>query len=328
VLLERRIQEKMLDEAACAELEDNFAMRWPATPGQLTEAHAIELLAEAAGCVTGWESPPLSAEVLRHAPRLKIVAHSAGSVKHIVSEEAWKRGILVTNCAAENAVETAHYALALMVIASKNVLELANPATLAANWRTRQGHRPPDDFRGRCVGIIGAGHVGRALLRLLTYFQVRRMVYDPYLTAEQIWEIGAQKTDLEELLRRCDIVSLHAPALPETRHLMNAERLALMKDGAVLINASRGSLVDHAALEKCCRQRRIWAFLDVTDPEPPPPDWPLFNCPNVTITPHLGGAVGRGQKRLGRLAIEELKRFFAGLPPLFRVTRESLLRGA
>ena len=328
VLIERRVQEMVLDEAIRAEMESHFSVRWPGAAGELKSADAVELLRDAEGCMTGWESPRLSAEVLQQARRLKVVAHSAGSVKHIVSDELWRRGILVTSAAAQNAIDTAQFAVALMVIARKNMMELADPSTLSANWRAKKGHRRPDDLRGCTVGVVGASRVGRSVLRLLAAFEVRRLVYDPLLGGEQAWELGAEKVELDELFRRSEVVSLHAPALPETRHMVNAARLALMKDGAVLINTARGSLVDHGALAAELRRRRIWAFLDVLDPEPPAPDAPVFGCPNLTITPHLAGAVGRSQKRLGRSALEELKRFFAGQPPLYAVKPETLAYSA
>jgi phosphoglycerate dehydrogenase-like enzyme len=170
--------------------------------------------------------------------------------------------------------------------------------------------------------------VGRRVLQLLAHFDVQVLLYDPYVTAEEARSLGAEKVELDELFARSDIVSVHAPALPETRHLVNAARLALMKDGAVLINTARGALVDEAALVEELRRRRLWACLDVTDPEPPPPGSPLLSCPNLTLTPHLAGSIGRARARLGALAAEELRRFFAGEPPLYQVTQEMLSRMA
>jgi phosphoglycerate dehydrogenase-like enzyme len=126
-------------------------------------------------------------------------------------------------------------------------------------------------------------------------------------------------------LRRSDIVSLHAPSNVHTRHMLNAERLALMKDDALLINTARGSLIDEPALIEELKSGRFFAFLDVTDPEPPAPDSPLRKLENVVVTPHIAGCIERCH-RMGELAVEELRRFFAGEPAVYQITPEILER--
>jgi phosphoglycerate dehydrogenase-like enzyme len=133
------------------------------------------------------------------------------------------------------------------------------------------------------------------------------------------------KVELDDLLRRADIVSLHAPAKPETYQMLNAGRLALMKDEALLINTARGTLIDESALVTELRQGRFFAFLDVTDPEPPAGDSPLRQLENVVVTPHLAGCI-ESCARLGEMAVEELRRFFTGEPPLYQVTADMLAR--
>ena len=325
IIFDRGTQRFIFDEATLDKLEKRFDLRWPATDQKVSETEAAGMLKEAEGCMTCWGSPALTADVLADAPRLKIMAHAAGSVKAFVSPTLWSRGIVVASAAAGIAIDVAHYTVGLMVIGRKNAMELA-PDTARGQWNRIGGHRAPDDLRGSTVGIVGASHVGREVIRLLGAYDVSMLLTDPFVSAQDAAALGVAKVELEELFRESDIVSVHAPALPATHHLVNAERLALMKDGATLINTSRGSLVNEAALVAELKRRRIWAFLDVTDPEPPPAGSPLYGCPNLTLTPHIAGSSGRGRVHLGRLAVEELCRYFDGNPLRYAVTREMLGR--
>jgi phosphoglycerate dehydrogenase-like enzyme len=139
--------------------------------------------------------------------------------------------------------------------------------------------------------------------------------------------LGVTKVELEQLLREADVVSLHAPAKPETYHMLNAKGLDLMKDDALLINTGRGTLIDEAALIAELQKGRFFAFLDVTDPEPPAADSPLRHLNNVVVTPHLAGCI-EDCGRMGEMAVEELRRCFAGEPALYEVTAEMLARVA
>ncbi|MCW8128797.1 MAG: hydroxyacid dehydrogenase [Planctomycetota bacterium] len=323
IIVPKGTQKDVLNAETVARINERFDARWPKAEGKIDAAETLALLKDADGCMTGWGSPCLSNEVLAQCPKIKIMAHSAGSVKPFVSDDLWKRGILVTSAAAGIAVDVAHYAIGLMVIGRKNVMEVA-PQVTAGQWRERKAHRASDDLRDCTVGIVAASHVGRNVMRLLQPFEVKILLTDPFVSAEKAKEYGAEKVDVDELFQRSDIVSVHAPSLPETLHLVNAARLASMKDGATLINTSRGSLIDETALVAELHKKRIWAFLDVTDPEPPVAGSPLYGCPNLTLTPHIAGSVGRGRKRLGAMAAEELERFFAGEKPRYIVTQEML----
>jgi phosphoglycerate dehydrogenase-like enzyme len=177
------------------------------------------------------------------------------------------------------------------------------------------------------IGVIGAGHVGRKVLEYLQHFQVKEiLLYDPYWTAEQIAGLGAKAVPLHQLLRRSDVVTLHAPALPTTLHMLGGRELKLMKDDAVLINTSRGQNIDEQGLTAELEQGRLVAFLDVTDPEPPALDSRLRALPNVILTPHVAG--GGANARMGDYAVEELRRFFAGESPLYEVRRDMMKRMA
>jgi phosphoglycerate dehydrogenase-like enzyme len=151
-------------------------------------------------------------------------------------------------------------------------------------------------------------------------------VYDPYLSGEEAASLGVEKVELDDLLRSSDVVTLHAPSLPETRHMIGARELALIRDGAALINTARGALVDGNALEKELSTGRIRAVIDTTEPETPPPDSPLYDLPNVFLTPHIAGASGTEVYRMTDLIIEEIGRYLRGEPLQHEVREEDLSR--
>jgi phosphoglycerate dehydrogenase-like enzyme len=157
---------------------------------------------------------------------------------------------------------------------------------------------------------------------------VRTLLYDPYVSDSDAAELGALKTNLDDLLRRSDMISLCAPALPETRHMMGAREFGLMKDRAIFINTSRGQNVDEAALAVELEKGRLFAMIDVTDPEPPPEDHPFFKLPNVIVTPHIAGHTSNGRFRQGKYAVDEILRFVRGEPLINEITPERLERMA
>jgi phosphoglycerate dehydrogenase-like enzyme len=263
--------------------------------------------------VTGWGCPCIDSAVLATAPRLRAVIHTAGSVKRHVDPAVFAQGITVSSAAQANAVPVAEYTVSAIVFAAKRAFTRANwyaNDRTAGDWRSGAG----TGLFGRTIGIIGASRTGRLVLDRLRVLNVRLLLADPYVTAQQARALGAELVDTDELCRRSELVSIHAPALPETYHLLDARRLALLQDGATLINTARGSLVDTAALTHHCTTGRLDAVLDVTDPEPLPPGHPLLQLPNVLVTPHLAGSQGHELRRLGEFAVAEVARFVRGEP--------------
>jgi phosphoglycerate dehydrogenase-like enzyme len=180
------------------------------------------------------------------------------------------------------------------------------------------------ELRDLYVGLIGASRVGREVIRLLkSYPRLRVLVYDPFLTECAAQQLGVQTASLEDVCR-CDVVSCHAPSLPTTRHMLDVRTLALMPNHAVLINTSRGALIDEAALVAEVQRRPLYVYLDVTDPEPPSPHSPLLREPNILITPHIAGCMNQGRKDMGRMAIDETLTFLRGEPLEQEVTAAML----
>jgi phosphoglycerate dehydrogenase-like enzyme len=261
--------------------------------------------------ITGWGCPRLDAAALDAAPKLRAVLHSAGSVKSFATPELWRRGIAVSSAAEANAVPVAEYTLAMILLAGKDVLasrERLRAERLHPGW----GLVPGIGNHGRRVGIVGASRIGRRLIELLRPFDLCPVLTDPYVDEAGAAALGVPLLTLDDLLRTCEIVTLHAPETPETRHLIGARELALMPDGAVLINTARGGLVDHDALLAALGTGRLTAILDVTDPEPLPADSPLLDLPNAFITPHLAGSQGNEVARLGASVVAEAEQLASG----------------
>jgi len=277
--------------------------------------------------ITSWGSPPVVPDVIERMPKLKLIAHLAGSVKGFLDDIVWRRGILVTNAVAANAVPVAEYTLAAILFANKKVLQLNRAYLEARENRAPWAREAPDvgNYR-KTVGIVGASQVGRLVIRHLRPFDLDVLLYDPYVPPLAAREMRVSKVTLSELLSRSDVVSLHAPLLPETRHMLGARELALMPDGATLINTARGALVEPAALRDELGRGRLFAILDTTEPEVLPPDSPLYELPNVFLTPHIAGSLGRETQRLADHIVAEVERFTRGVSLKHLVRREMLPR--
>ena len=294
--------------------------------GTFDDPRADALLADAEILLTHWGAPLVDAGVLDRAPQLRMVAHGAGTVKGIVDPVVFERGLLVTSAAAANAVPVAEFTLAAILFANKDVFGARERDRRPAPDHPWFERGPSIGNVAKRVGLIGASHVGRLVIGLLAPFDVDVVVADPYLSPADAAALGVEVVDLDTLVATSDVVSVHAPELPETRHLLDARRLASMRDGATVINTARGSLVDTEALTAELRTGRISAVLDVTDPEPLPDDHELRRLPNVFLTPHVAGSAGTEIIRMTDLVLDELARFVAGEPPRHPVTAADLAR--
>ncbi|WP_367320123.1 hydroxyacid dehydrogenase [Streptomyces sp. HUAS ZL42] len=292
-----------------------------------TDPTAASALAEAEVLITGWGCPHLDADTLASTPRLRAVLHAAGSVRSLIGDALWQHGISVSSAVTGNAVPVAEYTLAMILLAGKDAFT-HRERFRATHAQPSPAETAPIGNLGRRVGVIGASRVGRRLLELLRPYDLEILLYDPYVDAADAAALGAELLPLEDLLRRSDIVSLHAPDIPETHHMLDRPRLALIPDGGVLINTSRGALVDHAALTEELVSGRLHAVLDVTEPEPLPADSPLYTLPNVFLTPHIAGSLGNELERLGRIVVEELERLAVGLPLDHEVRHSDMARVA
>lgn len=292
--------------AAVCELPDPEPLRG------FDDPRAEALLPRAEVLVTGWGCPPLDAALLARAPALRLVAHAAGTVKNHVTPACFERGVRVVSAADANAVPVAEYALAAILFANKQVFRLRQRYKEHRAWRLWTAEVPHLGNYGKVVGLVGASRVGRRVLALLRPFDLEVLLHDPTLPDAEVRALGAEPCALDDLLARSDVVSLHAPLLPQTQGLLDARRLALLRDGATLVNTARGGLVDPAALERELVSGRIDAVLDTTEPEVLPHDSVLYALPNVFLTPHIAGALGDETRRLLALVVDEIERFVRG----------------
>ncbi len=323
VLIGRNHYCRMLNESAWDKLRSFANVIEHRGEEPATQADLLAILPFADACLTSWGVAQLDAEVMAAAPRLKMMAHMGGSVQRFVSPALWEQGVRVTTAAPVLAEDVAITTLGFILTGTKRIWPLARHVR-QGGWR-ESPYWPSREIRHKLVGIVGASSVGRHLIRLLEPFHVTILVYDPFVTTEDATALGVEKVELETLLRRADILTLHAPAKPETYHLIDAQGLALLKDDALIINTARGTLIDEQALIVELEKGRFFAFLDVTDPEPPASDSPLRRLDNVVVLPHLAGCI-EDCTHMGDMAVEELRRFFAGEPPLYQIKPDMLGR--
>lgn len=285
---------------------------------------AADALAGAELLLTGWGCPVLDVATLARLPRLAAVIHAAGTVKGHVGPEVWERGIAVSSAADANAAPVIEFTMATLWLAARRTLGCAADY-IRGEQPTYLSRRGAD---GAVVGVIGASRIGRGVISRLRAAPsgFRVLLADPYVSAAEADALGVTLVALDDLCRDSDIVTVHAPDLPETHHLLDARRLGLLRDGAAVINTARGRLVDTEALTRQCADGRIDAYLDVTDPEPLPDGHPLLGLRNVLVTPHIAGAQGTEVQRLGAYAVDEVERWTKGEPLLGEVRAGDLAR--
>jgi len=276
---------------------------------------------------SGWKAPKFDAEFLAAAPKLRAVFYAAGSIRYCVSDAFWNRGIVITSANEANAVPVAEYTVAVAILALKQFWRRAALARLGKGWGDHT--RPiPGSFRAT-IGLISFGMIARKTAEMLSAYDVNIVVYCPFLTEDEAKLWGVRLAPLEEIFRTADAISVHTPVMPDTIGLINGRLVSLMKPDATLINTARGVILDQPSVIAALRARPdLTAVLDVTDPEPPTADDPLFTLPNVIVTPHIAGSHGRECQRMGSYMVDELRRHLAGKSLQWRVTREMIARMA
>ena len=281
------------------------------------------LLADVDFIFSGWKTPVFDHEFLEATPRLRAVFYAAGSVRYCTTDAFWDRDIVICNAADANAIPVAEYTSAVAILALKQFWRRAALARRGIGWGDHT--RPiPGAFRAT-IGLVSFGVIARKTAELLANYDVEVAVYCPYLSADEAIKTGVSRATLEEIFRRCDVVSIHTPVLPETIGMIDGRLVSLMKPDATLINTARGVILDQPSVVEALHSRPdLTAILDVTDPEPPSADDPLFALPNVIVTPHIAGSHGRECQRMGSYMVDELRRYLNRQPLNWRVTREMI----
>ena len=296
-------------------LERHFQCFYPPSGGladldEAWSAHAADLHA----VVTGWDSPPITEAMLAVAPQLEVVVHSAGSIRPFIPDSIWQSGIRIATANDALGKGVAETTLGVIIAGLKGFFPCAS-LTRSGAWQAAlpaRGFGRVRELYDVTIGLIGASRTGRHVLRLLAEFDAEVLVSDPTLSPREADELGVRLVSLDQLMRASDVVSLHAPALPQLRHMLGAREFRVMKDDAIFINTARGMLVDEDALVAELSTGRISAILDVTSPEPPVADSPFRSLPNVILLPHIAGAISTGCLRQGRSAVDQLLEFSRG----------------
>ncbi len=291
-----------------------------------------ELAARIPGCqaiITGWGSPQLTSELLDAAPELRIVAHAAGSVHFLLPdppEDFFRRGLRMTSATPTMSRYVAEHTLCLAIACLRRLSRFREDMKGTDLWWGTNSELDPDTLIEKRVGMVGLGSITWQFVRLLKPFECELWAYSKHGDRERAAREGVKLVELDELLANCPIICIFAAVRPDTRKMIDRRRLALIPDGSVIVNAARGALFDEDALIDELQAGRLWAGLDVTDPEPPAPDSPLRTLPNVLLAPHVGGPVPSRYWDMAMFVVEELGRFFRGEPMEAEVT-EQRLRG-
>jgi len=271
--------------------------------------------------ITGWGTPPIDDAFFDRAKRLKLLAHSAGSTRQLVPQSFWSRGIRLCSANEALGIGVAETTIAMMIAGLKAFFPCAKFAR-EGHWKAEGLPWPVREMYQIEIGLIGASKIGRHVIRLLRHFEVDVLLFDPHVSGEEAMELGVELVSLEDLMRRSEVVSLHAPALLSTRKMIRREHFKAMKDHAIFINTARGMIVDEEALTEELKTGRIFAFVDVTDPEPPPADHPFRSLPNCVLLPHIAGAISNGCQRMGRSIVDQIAEFTAGKTMHGEITEE------
>jgi len=267
----------------------------------------------------------LTAEVLEGQSRLKAIVRAGVGVDNIDVAAATRRGIVVMNTPGGNTISTAEHTMALLLALARNVAK-ADLSLKSGKWERNKF--TGTQLEGKTLGVIGLGRVGLAVARRAHGFGMSVLGFDPFMAAEKALEYGVESVvRLDDLLGRCDFLTLHTPLTAETRNLIGAREIALMKPTVRIINCARGGLIDEAALADALDRGKVaGAAIDVFDPEPPPADHPLVRHPRVVVTPHLGASTEEAQVSVAIEAARLLADFLARGQVRFAVNMPALDR--
>ncbi|AFL95460.1 D-3-phosphoglycerate dehydrogenase [Thermococcus cleftensis] len=273
------------------------------------EERLVELVKDVDAIIVR-SKPKVTRRVIESAPKLKVIGRAGVGLDNIDLEAAKERGIKVVNSPGASSRSVAELAIALMFSVARKVA-FADRKMREGVWAKKQCMGI--ELEGKTIGVIGFGRIGYEVAKIAHALGMKVLLYDPYPNEEMAKEVGGKFAQLEELLRESDVVTLHVPLVEQTYHLINEERLKLMKPTAILINAARGAVVDTSALVKALQEGWIaGAGLDVFEEEPLPKDHPLTKLDNVVLTPHIGASTEEAQMRAGVQVAEQIVEILKG----------------
>ena len=303
--------------------------RWTRWAGRDLNAGLRRLLADANGLITTWDSPRFGEELLRLAPRLRVVGHCGGEVKGRFARPLFER-LVIANAPGPMAPRVAELAVTFLLMSARRV-DAYREALRRPNQRVYERLHlegaGAETLRGRTVGILGFGRIGRETARLLQPFAPRLLAHDPHVPARTVRAAGAVAVPLRRLLRESEYLVLAAGLTDATRGLLDRAALRLLPDDATVVNVARGGIVDIDDLTAEVRSGRLRCALDVTDPlEPLPTRHPLRRMKGAIVTPHVGAAAVEVRHAIADVVLDTLERFFRGERVATRVSVRDLER--
>ena len=304
------VRDSFFSEEQRVRLERLGCVEWNANAEQYGEEELAEKLRGVDICISGWGNTPFHEKTLKYADKLKLIAHIGGSVRPMVGDAAFERGIRVCSGNRVFAESVAEGVLAYMLCSLRRIGEY-EARMAAGEWPSLIGTR---GLLGRSVGLVGYGMIAEYLVKFLKPFGCRIMVSSRHISAEELAEAGIEAAAAEEIFRTCDVVSLHSSLTARTKHSIGADLLNSMKDGALLVNTARGALIDEEALVSVLQERPVWAALDVFEAEPLPMDSPLRECERVLLMPHAAGPTADRRYVVTSHVLDDIGRFLNGEP--------------
>lgn len=266
-------------------------------------------------------APTFDEEFLKAAPNLEAIFYGAGTMKSLLSDGVWTSDITVATANTANAIPVAEYTLSQILFSLKNGWQITRQVRQDREFYFNK-YQMPGAYK-RTVGLISLSQVGRKTLELLAPYDLEVVAYDPFVDETEAEKLGIQMVSLEKLFKTSDIVSLHSPLLPETEGMISGKLFATMKTGATFINTARGAIVKEDELIEVFKKRTdLTAILDVTNPEPPVPESPLYDMDNIVVTPHIAGSAGTEVARMGKMVTDEAIRYIHNEPLHYQITKE------
>ncbi|MEG1365774.1 MAG: hydroxyacid dehydrogenase [Oscillospiraceae bacterium] len=279
------------------------------TDAQYTQAGLCQAIKNIDICVTGWGCPVFTATVLAHANKLRFIAHTGGSVRPLVTDEAYNMGIRVASGNAVFAESVAEGTVAYALAALRKI-PLYSKGMANGEWKGGGENR---GLLGRSVGIVGYGMIARHVVEMLSPFRCHVKVCSRHILEEELARQSMESASMEEIFKSCDIVSLHSSMTAENYHIITESLMNTMKNGALLINTSRGAIIDEAALCRVLAKRQdITAVLDVYEEEPLPPQHVLRTLPNALLMPHMAGPTIDRRFAVTQSILQDIRHYLQG----------------
>lgn len=255
----------------------------------------------------GWGMAEMDSAFLDLLPDLEVVYYSGGTMKHLLTDACWERGIRITTANAANAIPVAEYTLAMILLSLKNTWHFIREVKAEKTFHPEVFYPAVGNYEAT-VGLISLSQVGKLVVERLKPYDVKVIAYDPYVSADEMMDLNVEKVELLELFERANVASLHTPLLEQTIGLITGAHLAALPEAATFINTARGAIVKEDEMVAVLEKRPdLMAVLDVTHPEPPTNDSPLYTMANVVLTPHIAGSGGNERARLGDWMADELE---------------------